>query len=281
VALSRRGGRNRFTLLFLVLTSITVITLDFRGDGDGVLGSVRNGAADVLEPVRSFGSTVFSPVGDALQGITGYGSLEDENAELRARLEELEGDAVLGEDARAELREMQRLRRLPVLDEVPRVTARVVGAPIGNFEQTIELDKGGDDGIREGMPVVTGAGLVGRVVSVSGARSVVRLVTDGSASVGVRILGTDEVAIASGEGPGREMSVGFVEPGVPVEAGDRVVTSGMEQGSALPAGIPVGRVTEVVDGPGRLAQEVRMEPLADLDHMRVVDVLQWEAAPAS
>jgi rod shape-determining protein MreC len=281
MALSRRSGRNRFTLLFLVLTSITVITLDFRGGGGGVLGSIRNGAADVLAPVRSAGGTVFSPVGDALQGVTGYGSLEDENAELRAELEQLQGDAVRNEDARAELRELLRLQRLPVLDDVPHVTARVVGAPIGNFEQTIELDKGTDDGIGEGMPVVTGAGLVGRVVSASGSRSVVRLVTDPSSAIGIRILGPDELSVASGEGPGRELSVGFVEPGVSVSSGDRAVTSGMEEGSALPAGIPVGRITDALDGPGRLEQEVRLEPFADLDHLRFVDVIQWEAAPAS
>ena len=280
MALSRRSGRNRFTLLFLVLTSITVITLDFRGDGGGVLDSVRDGAADVLAPVRSGAGTVFSPVGDALQGVTGYGALEDENAELRAELEALQGDEVRADDARAELRELLRLERLPVLDDVEHVTARVVGAPVGNFEQTIELDRGTGDGIDEGMPVVTGAGLVGRVVAVSRSRSVVRLVTDPSSSVGVRILGPEELAVASGEGPGRELSVSFVEPGVDVQVGDRAVTSGVEQGSSLPAGIPVGRMTDVLDGPGRLEQEVRMEPMADLDHLRFVAVVRWPQAPA-
>lgn len=275
MALSRRSGRNRFTLLFLVLTSITVITLDFRGDGGGFLGSVRSGAADVFAPVRSGADAVLSPVGDALQGVTGYGSLEDENAELRARIEELEGNAVRDEDARAELRELLRLERLTVLEDIEKVTARVVGAPIGNFEQTIQLDRGSDDGIAEGMPVVTGAGLVGRVVTTSASRSVVRLVTDPDSSVGVRILGEDEVAIADGNGPGRDLVVRSVEPGVRVAPGDRVVTSGVEEGSSLPAGIPVGRLTTVLDGPGRLEQEVEMEPLADLGHMRFVDVVRW------
>jgi rod shape-determining protein MreC len=175
MALSRRGGRSRFTLVFLVLTSITVITLDFRGDGAGVIGSVRDGAADALAPVRSAAASVLSPVGDALAGITGYGALEDDNAELRARIAELEGTALRNEGAERELAEALALLELDFTGNLPRVDARVVSTPISNFEQTIELDRGSDDGIAVDMPVVSGAGLVGRVVQVSSSPTRTRL----------------------------------------------------------------------------------------------------------
>ena len=84
MAVSRRSSRSRFTLLLLVLTSITVITLDFRGQGAGVVESVRDVALDTFAPVQSVTDTVFSPVTNAWNGITNYDDLEAENARLQA-----------------------------------------------------------------------------------------------------------------------------------------------------------------------------------------------------
>lgn len=276
MAVSRRNGRrSRATLLFLILTSLTVITLDFRDDGAGLVGSVRNVAADVLAPVRDGADAVLSPVGDAFSGITGYGSLEDENARLRARIAELEGAGLRQDEIEAELRELRALVQLDDLGGISRVTARVVAAPVSNFEQTIELDRGTADGVRVDMPVVTGTGLVGRVVRASGQRSVVRLVTDPSSSVGVRLSRSGETGIAEGRGVGRTLSVGFIDAGAEVLRREIAVTSGLEGGSDLyPPGIPVGRVTEAAHREGEIEQQVALQPVADLAHLRYVQVLQ-------
>ena len=65
----------------------------------------------------------------------------------------------------------------------------VAGSP-GNFESTIAVDKGMDDGIVSGMPVVAGDGLVGRVVQASRKRATVLLLTDPNSGASVR-LGLD------------------------------------------------------------------------------------------
>ncbi len=236
MALSRRGGRTRFTLLFLVLTSITVITLDFRGSGGGLIGAVRDGAADALSPVRSAAAAVLSPVRDAFAGLTSYARFT--------------GD-------------------------LPKVAARVVSSPISNFEQTIELDQGSDHGIAVDMPVVTGAGLVGRVASVSRTRSMVRLITDAESSVGVRLTRSGEVAVAEGEGPNRLMSLSFVDPSADVDVLELVVTSGLDN-SVFPPGIPVGRVASVSAPAGQLQQDIEVRPVADLTRLSLVQVVQTE-----
>lgn len=273
MALSRRGGRSRLTLVFLILTSITVITLDFRGGGTGLIGSVRDGAADALAPVRSAAAAVLSPVGDALAGITDYGDLEDENARLRAQIADLQGKSLRGEDAEAELSDALSLLGLDFAGNIPRVGARVVSTPVSNFEQTIELDRGADDGIAVDMPVVSGDGLVGRVVHVSGTRSVVRLVTDGASAVGVRLSRSGEVAVAQGEGPAKPLSLDFVDAGADVQPLELVVTSGLDE-SVFPPGIPVGRVRKATAGSGQFQQQVEVHPVADVAHLRLVSVLQ-------
>jgi len=267
-------------LVFLVLLSITLITLDFRGDGGGIIDGLRDGASDALAPVRNVADDVLSPVGDGLQGVTGYGSLEDENASLRDRIAELEGDVLESEAAAEELDEALELLGVDFIGDIPTVAARVVAAPVSNFEQTIELDRGRDDGIEVDMPVVSGAGLVGRVVQVSGSRAVVRLVTDPGSSVGIRFVTSNEVGVAEGEGADRELSVGFVEVGVELRRRELAVTSGLND-SVFPAGIPVGRVTSAETATGELQQDVSIRPAADLDHLRFVRVLLRTRSSAS
>jgi rod shape-determining protein MreC len=275
VALSRRNGRSRATLVFLVLTSITVITLDFRGEGSNLVEHVRDTAADVLAPVRDATGAVLQPIGDAFSGVTRYSRAKDQIADLREQLDAAKGDAASGRDARAELQDLLAQQHLTWVGDLPRVTARVVSAPVSNFEQTIELDRGTDDGVRADMPVVTEAGLVGRVVQASGKRAMVRLVTDPSASVGVRFATSSEVGIADGSGAARALDVGFVAVESSVAKGEIAVTSGFESGSDLyPAGIPVGIVSKSTRPEGELQADIELTPLADLRHLRHVQVLQ-------
>jgi rod shape-determining protein MreC len=276
LALPRRAGRSRATVIFLVLTSLTIVTLDFRDDGDGVVNSIRDVASDVLSPARNALDAVVSPVGDAFSGITGYSSLEDENDKLRAEIDDLKGDLLEREDAKAERRDLLALNDLDdELAGLPTVAARVVGAPVSNFEQTIELNRGTDHGVDVDMPVVTGSGLVGRVVEASGSRSTVRLITDPRSSVGVRFTRSGEPGIADGEGPNTPLSVGFVNLTAQLRRRDLAVTSGLEGGSDLyPPNVPVGRIASVSRPAGELQQRVELDPVADIDRLRFVKVVQ-------
>jgi cell shape-determining protein MreC len=92
---TRRGGRTRFTLVLLILTSITLLTLDFRGFSP--LSSVRSAVLDAFEPVGNFASDTMSPVRDAWNGAFDYDNVQSENEALRQRIDELEGQA--GEEA--------------------------------------------------------------------------------------------------------------------------------------------------------------------------------------
>lgn len=279
MALSRHPGRPRFLLLFLVLTSITVITLDFRSDGDGggVVSSLRGLAADAMAPLRSAADAVARPVGDVWSGITNYDDLERANAELRDRLEELDARGVGAEGAREELRQVLAAQGLDGTADIPSVTARVVSSPVSNFDLTVELDRGRTRGVDVDMPVVTGAGLVGRVIQASDQRSVVRLLSDQQSSVGIRLVGSGDVAVANGAGRGEELTVDLVDAGVPVEPGEAVVTSGLA-GSVFPPSLPVGRVTDGRQAGDPADRLVRVEPAAELDRLQFVRVLQWRPA---
>jgi rod shape-determining protein MreC len=79
------------------------------------------------------------------------------------------------------------LNGLPTLAGIDSVTAQVVGQSPSNFTQTFELNRGKSSGIRVGMTVTNGAGLVGKITGVTLERSVVMLATDPEYAMSVKV----------------------------------------------------------------------------------------------
>ena len=148
-----------------------------------------------------------------------------------------------------------------------------------NFSHTIDISKGSDDGLKVGMPVVNGAGLVGRIVQVTPSRSTVQLITDPDFLVGVRLLGSDlATGTARGQGRGEDLLVDTrLEPDIddPPKPGTALTTSGAQL-SAFPDSIPVGKVRTVRETGGGLTLELVVRPMADTERMQFVTVLLWE-----
>ena len=276
----RRGGRSRLTILLLVLTSVTVLTLDFRGVG--FLGDARRSVGSALSPLQGAAEFVATPFQNTWNGITGYDDLASENERLRARVGELEGDLSRNADLEVQYDELLNQVDIPWVGDLSTATARVVQRPASSFSHVIGIDKGRTAGIREGMPVVVGTGeslggLVGQVVDVSDGSASVQLLTDPEFRVGVRLVTSQRFGTASGQGSGRDLLVDTgIEPGEPdadLPSLEIVTTSGIDERSSFPASIPVGKVRRSREANGGLTLEVFVEPLADLDELSYVSVV--------
>lgn len=269
---TRRSRSSRFRLALLVLTSIVLITLDVRTEG-GAIDTARGAVLDALGPLRSNSTRLFEPVGGAWEAVTSYDDLEAQNALLRAKIAELQSSVLeVGEIERERKSLLALLGARDRVAQVGRRTARVIDAPISNYQRTLELDKGSRDGIAVGMPVETGAGVIGRISNVSITRSQVELLTDPNFDVGVRMVRSGDDGIASGRGHNRELEVSFIELDTVVIPGETVVSSGF-QGSTFPEGLLIGTVVDVVPNAVQGTQRITIHPAADLDRLRWVQVL--------
>lgn len=272
---SPRRGRPRFTIVVLVLLSITVLTLDFRDVG--FVQDARHTVGSALSPVQDAADWVATPFQNTWNGITRYDDVAERNQELQARVDELEGQVAQSQDIEVQFEQLLEQVDIPWVDSVSTATARVIQQPASSFSHVVVIDKGSDVGITEGMPVVTGAGLVGQVVDASSHRSSVQLVTDPEFAVGVRLATSQRFGTATGQGSARDLLIDTgIEPAeedADVPEDEVVTTSGIDDRSSFPASIPVGRVTRTRSANGGLTLEVFAEPLADLGELSFVNVL--------
>ncbi len=269
------SGRIRPTLLILVAAALTLLTMQYRGVEP--LAAFQRGVRDVVEPLRSATDRIASPVRSAWNGLVDYDDLRAENERLADELARLRGRRLTAE---ADTELLERLLGEVGIDVGDRrsVVVRILGTPPGNFTtHTIEVDKGSDDGLAEGMPVVTAAGLVGRLETVDRSRSTVRLATHPEFRVGVRLVGSQDEGLARGGG-----RTGFlvIDAGIrldaEVEAGEVVVTSGGR--SRFPADVPVGRVLDP-DDDAEFERAIVVEPAASLENLSFLNVLLVDDEP--
>lgn len=271
--------RRRTTLILLLLTSITVMTLDYQGFGP--LKGMQGGVRGVVDPLVGALETVTSPVTNAWRGVTEYDDLKTENDRLRSELAAQQGEAIRSRAAEDSLRDLLDQVDVPFIGGAESLIAQVVDRP-GNFESyAIEVDRGDEDGVRVGMPVVTSAGLVGRVTDVQPNFSQVRLLHQPDYAVGVRFVGSGEIALARGEGLGADLRV---EEGLRDETniaiGDPVVTSGID-GSSYPPDLAVGVISEVNFDETTLERAVLIRPVAELGNLRFVTIILWTVDDAT
>jgi rod shape-determining protein MreC len=207
-------SRRRVAAL-LVLTSLLLITLD--RNGSPVIDRIRRGFGAVTAPFENAARTVANPVQDAWNGVSNYDELEAENARLRDELQRARGAQIANEVNALEYYELLELFGLLSAGNYQAEVARVIGDAPGNFNNTVEIDKGSRNGIVEGMPVTDGAGLVGKVTEVFADRSIVRLITDPDFYVRAKV------------------STGDVPPIVPTEE--------IDPDSTTPSGEPINGTT--------------------------------------
>ena len=269
MAAQRSADRPRPTLLILLVAALTLLTLQFRGFQP--LDAFQQGVRDILSPVRSLVDRMTDPVETAWNGIFGYEDLVMENDRLQVELARMRG-RLLTDEADAELLD----RLLHEVDiaytDLETAVVRILGTPPGNFStHTIEVDKGSDDGLEEGMAVVTGAGLVGRLQQVDRSRSVVQLATHPDFRVGVRLVTSQDEGRVRGTGVDGLVRI---ESGIRTDAvvalDEVVVTSGGR--SLFPADIPVGRVLDPDDG-ADYGRSITVGLAARLENLSFLNVL--------
>ena len=261
----------------MILLSITVLTLDAKDVP--VLGSIRSGVLRAVSPVGGAFKWATTPLRNAWNGMNNYDDLEAENHRLRRRLDALTGKALVNSDAAEQVTRLKEQLNVPFIGTIPRQVAQLSGGNFSSFDDnTARIDKGSSSGIAVGMPVVTNAGLIGRIQRVAVNSSTVQLITDPDLRIGIK-LKSDDLGAGRGTGAGQswlvDQNIGLADE---VAKGDPVVTSGIDR-ALFPPGLPIGTVRSVTRDQADQIQILTVDLAADLTRLDYVQVLLWKPAP--
>ena len=123
--------------------------------------------------------------------------------------------------------------------------ARIVSRQSSTWWNTVQIDRGEQDGLDSDMPVVTDVGLVGKTTTVAANTAYVMLISDENCKVAAKLEGIREQGILAGERTATtldpDLLLSFLPKTVQLHPGQKVISSGVS-GGVFPSDLPLGTV---------------------------------------
>jgi len=268
-----RGPSPAARLAFFALASLALLFTDTRYR---YLENVRHTMGAVLYPLQRALQMPAEGVAFVASYFASNRALSVENRGLR---EELLAQAPAVQGYKALEQENAKLRSLVSVEgrfAGAATSADVLYSGRDPFTQKLFVDKGESAGVLPGQAVIDEAGVVGQVTRVFPSMAEVTLVTDKDHAVPVRVERSGVRSVMYGSGSGRLPELRFLSPNAEIQAGDRLVTSGID--GTYPAGLAVAEVVSVERETGQIFARVIVRPLAGVDKSPQVLILGQAAA---
>ena len=260
------NSKNTQTIvIILVVGGLLLLALS------GYLAPIFNLSLNPLISLERWLSVRYISVRDLLTTPGDVTALRERNAVLESQVTQLQTQLIEIEEKLGEAQVCFALlefgRTNPQYDYI---AATVIGREISPFLQYIMIDKGTEHGVRYGMPVVTQQGLVGRVDAVIANASRIKLISDSTSVVNVRLKSAGIEAQLLGSLTG-DLSLNMIPLDEIVQSGDVVLTSGL--GGNYPPNVFVGQVLSTQKRENALFQTASIQPIVDFSSINAVLVI--------
>jgi rod shape-determining protein MreC len=253
------------TIIFLVVGGILILALG------GFFGPASRQLDSGLVQLQTWFSSRFLGLQDFITAPRDIISLRARNTELEAQVSLLQTQVI---ELQQRVNETEILAALVDFSRTnPESTykaAAVIGRDPSPFLHYVIINRGSNDDIRRGMPVVTNQGLVGRVDAVIADAARVQLITDPGSSVNVYLQNADTNAVLLGSVTG-DVSLDMISQNVVVEANDLILTSGL--GGGYPPDQIIGQVVTLRSLEFELFQKATVQPAVDFSRLDIVLVI--------
>jgi rod shape-determining protein MreC len=260
-------------LFFLGIVSVVVMVLDHRG---GYLETARLWMSAAANPIYAVVQTPYQLWSWLTGSFADRGSLRAENARLTEQLRVTRTQLLRFEALNEENRRLREIREASKGVSERTLIAEIINVSVQPFRHMVVINKGADDGVFRGQPVLDAFGVVGQVMQVGKSTATLILITDTEHAVPVQVNRNGIRSIAMGTGETTKLTLPYLTVESDVQRGDLLVSSGLDE--IFPAGYPVATVTKVERNSTDTFALVEAKPLAQLDRDREV-LLLWTDKP--
>jgi rod shape-determining protein MreC len=267
-------------LVVLVAASLILLTAYFGEGQNGSLHSAQRGALGALSPIQEGASRVLKPFRDLFGWFGDTIDAKGQRDKAIAQRDAYRNELVATRNALREAQQQGAINTIDTTGGMNRygpVDARVYLHSPSSWYQSLQINKGTNDGIKEGDPVINGAGLVGKVETAWGGGAVVTLITDPEfATGGITSVSQEPGSVVPAVGAPGDLLFKFVDNATKVKKGELVYTAGTINSrleSRYPPAIPIGKVDRIDIGDGELDRRIHIKPAADLIRVDMVQVL--------
>ncbi|MCB0016382.1 MAG: rod shape-determining protein MreC [Anaerolineales bacterium] len=263
------GQRIRWRLVLGLLgLALMLFILDSTGNMDSAFSFLR----DPLSGMMGWTGARVDAFADIFAGPRDLQTARTEIEILQARIDMLERENEELRESQGELQVLQQLfNRNQDAPELSRTLANVIGRDTSPFFRSIIIDAGANEGIVVGMPVESNRGLVGQVYRTTANSAQVLLITDNLSSIPARLVDSRASGVTHGVGVDGTVVLDFISLEAEIQTAELVTSSGL--GGRFPAGLIVGRVTQVQRGETGLFQSATIQPAVDFDRLEFVFVI--------
>ena len=270
-----RGPPLGASFFFLSIVSITLMVMDHRSN---YLETAKMWMGAATHP---FYAVVQAPF-DLWNWMTGSfadrANLREENERLTEELRVARIKALQFDSLNEENRRLRAIRAASEGIGERTLIAEIIHVDVDPFRHRVRINKGADDDVFKGQPVLDAFGIVGQVTRVDRYSAELILISDNEHATPVQVNRNGIRSIAVGTGDVNKLTLPFLTVESDIKPDDLLVSSGLD--GVFPAGYPVARITKVERDPSQTFAVVEAKPLAQLDRAREVLLLWFQPTAA-
>lgn len=267
----KKNKKNKLYILIWAVVVVVLFVIFSKINIPGVsklAGKVTSTFDNIISGVKGVFSNGFDYFGNTKKLNEENEKLKNEIEELKYKLLEIDTLEADNESLREKLEIKERYNHFEL------IYADVTIKNYDNYNETFNINKGSNDGVKEKQTVITKDGLLGYISKVAEDSAIVTTILDPNVSVGAQIASVNKNAVVKGDFSLKneaKLKLTYIPIDTEVSVSEVVYTSGI--GEVYPKGIPIGTIEEVVNKKNEIDRSAIVKPLADINNVKSVGII--------
>ncbi len=268
--------KHKNRIVVTIIITILFILMAFTAKNRHNLSNFENKVGSIITPIQEVVKNIGESFFNTFRSITSLSKIKKENDELQKQLAKIKKENRELKDIIARSVFLRNEARLKQNSEYNLIDGQVVSKDPGNWFNRFVVNRGSNDGVEKGTPVIIGvetndgvveSGLIGRVVEVGSNWSKVLSVIDEASNVSFKVIRTQDNGIISGSIE-KKLNGFLFDTNADVVVGDKLITSGI--GEVYTRGLYIGRISKVIKKNEELIKRIEVESSVDFKNLNEV-----------